>query len=239
MKKLVFEIHDISPVTKEMLEDLVDKLPGNINPVLLFITYHKAKHIIDVETLDLFDKFSKKQLVMHGFSHDMMPTGFDKRQIPSSQVILGTIDAEFKSYGFDEALDAIRFGQKIFDYAGIKTKEFVAPMHRTNKSSMMAIEREFTITADNYGIIDTREGIRHNLIAMSTSMNGVSCKMDRYFSKLCEVYIKGQLAKGKDIRVLHHPVYEKGPNQHTLDILNHILDSGYKSVTHADYLGFE
>lgn len=233
----MFEIHDISPVTKEMLEYLVDRLPSNTNPVLMIIPYHKAKHTIDGETIDLFDKFNKKQFAMHGLVHDEMKSPeFENRQMPSFPVLTWPFKAEFKKYSFDEASDAIKFGRKVFDYVGIDTCEFIAPAHSTNSKSMIAIQREFPITADNFGIIKSMSEIRHNIVAMSTSMNGISYKMDNYFSRVCEVYIKGLLEKGEDIRVLHHPAYEKEPNEHTLNTLNLILDYGYKSVTHEEFL---
>jgi predicted deacetylase len=238
---LVISIHDVSTVTRGVVEQMLEDLAKVGIPVtsLLVIPDHHQRGRInkDAEFSSWLRAVVNKghEAVLHGFYH-LRPLktheGFSTRLITRFYT---AGEGEFYDLSFSEAVDLLREGRDALFECGVKTDGFIAPAWLLGEEAERAVRAEgFSYTTRIGTVIDC---ISDREYAARSMVYSVRAGWRRWMSLVWNEFLFRLLKKAPLLRIgLHPPDWEhEGIRRHILKCLR-LAAAGRKVMTYREWI---
>lgn len=214
-RSLAVSIHDVSPLTREAAEQMLDDLSAaGIRAVsLLVVPDHHHRADIDKDPAFLAWLRERQgaghEIVLHGFYHRRIPGGRESagRRLITEHYTAG--EGEFYDLDYEEARRRMEDGREMLTGAGLEVVGFIAPAWLLGGEAEEAARNlGFAYTTRLRGVLDLRSG---RWTPSQSLVYSPRSAWRRKISLLWNAWLSARLRKNPLARLgLHPPDWQHG-----------------------------
>jgi len=164
-RALAVSVHDVSPLTRETSERMLNDLAGAGIGVTSLLVVPDHHHKADIDKAPAFLAWLREkqaaghEIILHGFYHRREPSEGDSagRRLVTEHYTAG--EGEFYDLDYEEARERMEDGREMLTGAGLEVVGFIAPAWLLGEEGEKAARNlGFAYTTRLGGVLDLRSG---------------------------------------------------------------------------------